>query len=88
LPPTERPSPKVENQIGYSQGRVTVRQTVDFVINGQRVYTADGFRPLAVAVHYEKTVPITGLKNALAGLEMYVTGDGSRAYFANPGNIV
>ena len=63
-------------------------QTVDFVINGQRVYTADGFRPLAVAVHHEKIVSITGLENAPAGPEVYDTGGGSKAYFANPGNIV
>lgn len=63
-------------------------QTVDFVINGQRSCTADGFRPLAVAVHHEKIVSITDLENAPAGLEVYDTGGGSKAYFANPGNIV
>ena len=63
-------------------------QTVDFVIKGQRVYTADGCRPMAMAVRYEKIVSITGLENAPAGQEVYDTSGDPRAYFANPGNIV
>ncbi len=50
-------------------------QTIDFVIKGRRVYTPDGFMPLAVGAQDEKIVTITGLENAPRGREEYDAGD-------------
>lgn len=49
-------------------------QTFDFVIKGQRVYTPNGFMPLAVAVQAEKIAAITTVEQAPPAKETVEAG--------------